>query len=81
VGIRYVNQVATPGTGRVVGRTPLTVELRPSDVQVLPNGIGNVVCELRLAGFRPQISIIGLGEAARLESGRTYTIRAQLQPL
>jgi len=77
VGIKAVDGAITPGTGRVVGVTPLTnVELTDADVSYGPT-FTNLYVEVRLDGYAPYLQIFGLGESG-LEPGETYEIDVTL---
>jgi len=80
-GIQYVNNISDVRTGRVVGVSPLTIQIYPIDVS-RPSGSSstNLVTLLRFPGYYDNLVVINLGPGA-LEPGRTYTISAKLMPL
>jgi hypothetical protein len=79
-GIHYVNNVADLTTGRVVGVSPLTVQLHLTDVARTPaSGVANLVTVLQLPGYFDHTVVMNLGPGGTLESGRTYTITANLK--
>lgn len=73
VGIKAVDGVVTPGTGRVVGVTPITnLELRDADVSYGPT-FTNLYVEVRLGGYVPYLQAFGLGDSG-LAPGNTYEV-------
>jgi hypothetical protein len=81
-GIQYVNNISAVTTGRVVGVSPLTVELHPTDVAQAPaSSAANLVTLLRFPGYYDNLVVMNLGPGGALEPGRTYTISAKLMPL
>lgn len=82
IGLHIVNGIVDPTTGRVVGLTPLTVQIYASDVDILPsNGEGSLTTLLTLSGYFDHYAVIGLGPGGPLDPGRTYTVTAQLNPI
>jgi hypothetical protein len=77
VGIQGLDGVATPGTGRIVGKTPLKVELKPSDVTFNGRSLAGVTTHLRKEGFVPIWDNWGfdLGKFP----GKTHTIRVRMK--
>ncbi|MCB0142806.1 MAG: hypothetical protein KDE50_23105 [Caldilineaceae bacterium] len=84
LGIQEVNSVVTPGTGRIVGRTPLeAVELRSSDISINQDyNYANLHVWLTLDGYLPLAAGITLGEAdAKFEPGDHFEIDVQLESM
>ena len=82
VGIQYVNGVADPTTGRIVGTTPLTVQIYASDLSIVPSsGNANLITLLQLPGYYDNWSGPELGPSGTLEAGRTYTMTVHLNPI
>jgi hypothetical protein len=81
VGLKTVNEVVDNDSGRVVGVTPLTTQLLPSDVfpgdGLIP--ASSVTVLLLKPGYEPSLYIIGLGgRNAHLEDGKTYQVNIHL---
>jgi hypothetical protein len=81
-GIQYVNNISDVRTGRVVGVSPLTVQIYPIDVsKASGSSSANLVTLLRFPGYYDNLVVMNLGPGGALEPGRTYTISAKLMPL
>lgn len=78
VGLKSVGNIVTIGTGRIVGATPLTVELKSSDIGVV-NEFASITILLKKEGYFDSFQVIGLGKG--IEHGKTYSINAKLTPL
>lgn len=78
VGLKSVGNIVTPGTGRIVGATPLTVELKSSDIGVV-NEFASITILLKKEGHFDSFQVIGLGKG--IKHGKTYSINAKLNPL
>jgi hypothetical protein len=77
-GIQCVNLVVTSGTGRIVGSTPVEhTPLSDADVAECPAGVFGLYTEIRLQGYQPHTSTIGLSDQG-LEAGREYLIEVSL---
>jgi hypothetical protein len=77
-GIQCVNLVVTSGTGRIVGSTPVErTLLSDADVAECPAGVFALYTEIRLQGYQPHTSTIGLSDQG-LEAGREYLIEVSL---
>src|SRR5262249_12151063 len=72
IGLKSIKNVVTPGTGRNVGVTPVTVELRESDLA--PSGV--VVCFVKYRGYYDNFFILDLH--GRLEPGKKYNVSLRL---
>jgi hypothetical protein len=66
-------------TGKFVGRTPLKVELRDSDLDTSTTG-SSISIDVSKPGFLGLSTDRGLGFSG-LESGKTYTEHYDLKPL
>jgi hypothetical protein len=81
VGVHSVYGVYTEGTGRMVGTTPLTVTVYPSDVDWI-NGYGSINTEMKLDGYRGYFYMLGdFGGRDGFESGKTWNINVKLTPI
>ena len=69
IGLKSINNIVTPGTGRNVGVTPVTVELRKSDL----DSYGNVIGILKLQGYADRFFFL-----TRLEPGKKYNVSLRL---
>lgn len=74
VGLQSVNNVITPGTGRVVGQSPVTVELGSGD---LLDGNGLIVM-YRRSGCLDFITTIGGVDQTDLDAGRQIETHADM---
>jgi hypothetical protein len=81
VGLQLVNNIVTPGTGRMVGVTPLTIELRQSDISRLNDTTSDIYWMTQLPGYVPCGSFIELTTGAPLEPGMTYSSHCTLTPI
>lgn len=72
VGVKSVGGVQKEGTGRIIGYTPVTAEILPSDVSYEGQGdaFANLNVYLTKQGYYQFIKIIDLGENGHLEKGR-----------
>ena len=80
VGIQGVNGIATSGTGRIVGVTPIKVGVLPSDVSVT-NDVASIMVQVTMNGYIPHMNIEGLGTYAGIywtKPGWTITIQNTL---
>ncbi len=75
IGLKSINNIVTPGTGRNVGVTPVTVELRESDLD--PSGV--VFCFVKYRGYFDHFFILGLN--GRLEPGKKYNVSLRLNKI
>ncbi|MCD4790081.1 MAG: hypothetical protein K8R37_08795 [Bacteroidales bacterium] len=80
VGIKSINNIVRTETGRIVGVTPITVQLSSNDISYTGN-FANLVCEIRKNGYIPVMETLGLGEYGKLEPGKTYKLDVNLRPL
>jgi hypothetical protein len=81
VGLQLVNNIVTPGTGRIVGVTPITIALRPSDISQLNATVSDIYWMTQLPGYIPWAGSIGLDTGASLEPGKTYSFQDTLAPI
>lgn len=80
VGLQAVDGVVTPGTGRVVGPTPIS-NLELTDADVSYGSVStNLYVEVRLDGYVPYMEVFGLDDSG-LEAGTTYEVDAALTAL
>jgi hypothetical protein len=73
IGLKTINNIATPGTGRNVGSTPLTVELKQTDLSPF-GGVDGIV---RYPGYFDHYFNLGLN--SRLEPGKTHQLSLTLK--
>jgi len=69
IGLKAINHIVTPGTGRNVGVTPVTVELRKSDL----DSYGDVIGILKLQGYADHFFFL-----TGLEPGKKYNVSLRL---
>lgn len=81
VGLQLVNNVVTPGTGRMVGVTPITLELRQSDISRLNATTYDIYWMTQLPGYRSWVGTIVLDTGVPLQPGKTYSYTDTLAPL
>ncbi len=83
VGVHNLNYVTTFGNGRMVGPTPLKVQIFDSDLEKIPeashpgNSHYTLTCNITIAGLGKNIFILSLGSKG-LEPGKTYSIEADI---
>jgi hypothetical protein len=80
VGMKSSGGVVQYGSGRMVGSTPVKVELKASDV-VMTGSNGNIYFRLIKTGYFESVHILGLGTGGKLEPGKTYSVFVTLKPL
>ncbi|MBC8487235.1 MAG: hypothetical protein H8D45_14495 [Bacteroidetes bacterium] len=80
VGIKSINNIVRTETGRIVGVTPLTIQLYPSDISYDGN-FAYLICEIRKNGYIPNRDYLELGENGKIEPGKTYEIDVSLAPV
>ena len=79
IGLKNIGGVITPGTGRVIGRTPSTVELQQSDVSIGGSPRCNgVPILISMSQHRDHWAGVSVGPGCRLKPGSNQTVSVTL---
>ncbi len=79
IGFKTINGIVTPGTGRIVGPTPTTVELIANDVDT--TSVGSAIwVRMYKDGYIEHITGITFGPSGKPDPGRTYHKALTLTP-
>lgn len=81
IGLKAVNGVITPGTGRELCCTPIRASVKPSDVSDSGGVCNGIPVMVTKAGYRDRFLGLSAGPGCSIRLGRADTLRVELNRL